>query len=39
VILNGLLDAVALGNSLRVVRAPRPMEYPDYEPTGLAEAG
>ena len=40
VILDGqVLEAVALGKSLRLVRAPKPLEYLDYEPTGLAEAG
>ena len=28
-----VLEAVALGKSLRLVRAPWPLEYPDYEPT------
>jgi hypothetical protein len=32
-------EAVALGKSLRIVRAPGPLEYLDYEPIGLAEAG
>ena len=33
------LEAVALGKSLRVVRAPRPLEYLDYDPSGFADAG
>ena len=32
-------EAVALGKSLRVVRAPRPLEYLDYDPSGFADAG
>jgi hypothetical protein len=32
------LKAVALGKSLRLVRAPRPLEYLDYDPTGFADA-
>jgi hypothetical protein len=40
VILDGqVLEAVALGKSLRLVRAPKPLEYLDYEPTGFADAG
>ena len=33
------LEVVAMGKSLRVVRAPRPLEYLDYDPTGFADAG
>ena len=33
------LEVVALGKSLRLVRAPKPLEYLDYEPTGFADAG
>jgi hypothetical protein len=29
---------VALGKSLRLVRAPRPLEYLDYDSTGFADA-
>jgi hypothetical protein len=32
------LEVVAMGESLRVVRAPRPLEYLDYDPTGFADA-
>jgi hypothetical protein len=32
-------EAVALGKSLRLVRAPRPLEYLDYDPTGFTDAG
>jgi hypothetical protein len=32
-------EAVALGKSLRLVRAPRPLEYLDYDPLGFADAG
>ena len=31
-----VLEAVAVGKSLRLVR---PLEYLDYEPAGFAEAG
>jgi hypothetical protein len=27
-----------MGKSLRAVRAPRPLEYLDYDPTGFADA-
>jgi hypothetical protein len=33
------LEAVALGKSLRIIRAPRPLEYLDYDPLGFADAG
>ena len=33
------LEIVALGKSLRVIRAPRPLEYLDYDPSGFADAG
>jgi hypothetical protein len=33
------LEVIALGKSLRLVRAPRPLEYLDYDPTGFADAG
>jgi hypothetical protein len=33
------LELVALGRSLRVIRAPRPLEYLDYDPLGFADAG
>jgi len=33
------LEVVALGKSLRLVRAPRPLEYLDYDPLGFADAG
>ena len=33
------LEVVAMGKSLRVVRAPRPLEYLDYDPLGFADAG
>jgi hypothetical protein len=33
------LEIVALGKSLRLVRAPRPLEYLDYDPLGFADAG
>jgi hypothetical protein len=40
VILAGqVLEAVAVGKSLRLVGAPRPLEYLDYEPAGFAAAG
>jgi hypothetical protein len=34
-----VLEPVALGKSLRLVRAPKPQKYLDYEPTGFADAG
>jgi hypothetical protein len=34
-----VLEAVALGKSLRIIRAPRPLEYLDYDPLGFADAG
>ena len=33
------LEIVALGKSLRLVRAPRPLEYLDYDLLGFADAG
>ena len=33
------LEIVALGKSLRLVRAPRALEYLDYDPLGFADAG
>jgi hypothetical protein len=33
------LEIVALGKSLRLVRAPRPLEGLDYDPLGFADAG
>ena len=32
-------EAVALGKSLRLARAPRPLEYLDYDLLGFADAG
>jgi len=32
------LEVVAMGKSLRLVRAPRPLEYRDFDPTGFADA-
>jgi len=32
-------DIVAMGKSLRMVRAPRSLEYLDYDPLGFADAG
>ena len=31
------LEIVALGKSLRLVRAPRSLEYLDYDPAGFAD--
>jgi hypothetical protein len=28
-----------MGKSLRVIRAPRPLEYLDYDPSGFADGG
>jgi hypothetical protein len=33
------LEVVALGKSPRLVRAPRSLEYMDYDPLGFADAG
>ena len=33
------LEIVAPGKSLRLVRAPQPLEYLDYDPLGFADAG
>ena len=33
------LEVVALGKSLRLIRAPRPLGSLGYKPPGLAEAG
>ena len=35
---NWALEVVAMGKSLRVVRAPRPLKYLDYDRTGFADA-
>jgi len=34
-----MLEVVAMGKSLRMVRAPRALEYLDYDPPGFADAG
>jgi hypothetical protein len=39
VLADQVLEVVALGKSLRLVRAPRPLEYLDYDPLGFADAG
>jgi hypothetical protein len=38
ILVDQALEVVAMGKSLRVVRAPRPLEYLDYDPTGFADA-
>ena len=39
ILVDQALEVVAMGKSLRVVRAARPQEYLDYDPTGFADAG
>jgi hypothetical protein len=39
ILVDQALEVVAMGKSLRVVRAPRPLEYLDYDPLGFADAG
>ena len=39
ILVDQALEVVAMGKSLRVVRASRPLEYLDYDPLGFADAG
>ena len=39
ILVDQALEVVAMGKSLRMVRAPRSLECLDYDPLGFADAG